>query len=200
MNAKIRSTVSGPHFGTKTVHEEIRPKYKLTMNGLHNPAWWSCLRLISQDHPHGQFRVRLLKSDGMPVFDNGRCEWIQNAAPWYYLPWAIPATMADSMGIYFEITSLDTTEPTFVVLTIGFHEMPQLSPYDRYLFVLGDGSIQMAWDGHTRSFPEPAWGERHLVITHIANNESDTVDYYPMDWQNKVPVVDDNRYEAEVAV
>jgi len=178
----IRYSAPSTTPGTKTLHGVISAGHKETLDSLHNPAWWSYLRLVSPYYPAGQFRVRFLKSDGLPVFDNGSCEWIQASGQTHHLPWAIPATMADTLGIYCDITCLDTAEPTFVTRILGFHEMPHLSPYDRYLFVNEHGNIMMAWEGQFRIWPEPAWGERHRVVSPLAEPDLPFSDYYPICW------------------
>ena len=186
MNELIRTNAKATTPGTKTLYGVISANHKETLDSLHNPAWWSYLRLVSPYYPEGQFRVKFLKSDGLPVFDNGSCEWTQAAGQTRHLPWAIPATMADTLGIYCEITCLETDAPTFVTRILGFHEMPQLSPYDHYLFVDGSGHIKMAWAGQFRIWPEPAWGERHRVVTPLAYGDPASRHYYPMGWLERL--------------
>jgi len=186
MNAKIRANVSGPLVGTKTGHGLIGPNHKEMMSGLHNPAWWTHLRLATPYYPDGQFLVRLLKTGGEVAFTNGTCVWTQTAGRNHYLPWAIPATLADEMGLYFEITCLETDLPTFVTRIIGFHEMPHLSPYDHYLFVDGSGHIIMGWGGQFRVWPEPAWGEAHKIVTPLNYSDSVSREYYPTGWLDRI--------------
>lgn len=186
MNELIRMNAKATMPGTMTHHGYIKLGHKERMTGLHNPAWWSYIRLASLQFPDGQFRIRLLKSDGLPAFDNGSCEWTQAAGQTRYLPWAIPATMADTLGIYCEITCLETDAPTFVTRILGFHEMPHLSPYDRYLFVDETGHIKMAWAGQFRIWPEPAWGERHCVVTPLVHGDPASRHYYPTGWLERI--------------
>ena len=185
MNAIIRKTVHGPIVGNKTVYGIMSSGHTEKMDGLHNPAWWTHLKLISPYYTDGQFLVRLLKEDGEVAF-NKYCTWTQNSGQIHYLPWAIPAKLADAMGLHLEITCLETDVPTFVTRIIGFHEMPHLSPYDRYLFVDGSGHIVLAWEGQFRVWPEPAFGERHRIVTPLAYGDSTSVHYYPMGWLERL--------------
>ena len=184
MNAMIRTNVAIA--GHKSGHGMMEPNHKEMMTGLHNPAWWTYLRLSSGYMPDAQFRVRFLKADGAPAFTNGSCTWTQVSGQTHYLPWAIPATLADEMGLHFEITCLETDIATFVTRVIGFHEMPHLSPYDRYLFVDGSGHIVMAWGGQFREWPEPVWGQRHRLVTPLAYGDPRSRHYYPMGWLERV--------------
>jgi hypothetical protein len=186
MNALIRKNAPATTPGTKTHHGLIQPNHKESMSSLHNPAWWTYVKLTSAYHVEDQFLVRLLKTGGDFAFDNKSCIWTQNSGKIHHLPWAIPAKLADAMGLYLEITCLETDLPTFVSRVIGFHEMPHMSPYDRYLFVDGSGHIKMAWAGQFRVWPEPAWGESHRIVTPLAYGDPTSSHYYPTGWLERI--------------
>ena len=185
MNALIRKNAPSTMPGTMTHHGLINPGHKEIMAGLHNPAWWTHVRLISPI-AEAQFFVRLLKRDGEIAFTNKPCVWTQNSGQTRYLPWAIPAKLADAMGLYLDITCLESDVATFVTRVIGFHEMPHLSPYDRYLFVDGSGHIVMAWEGQFQVWPEPAWGEPHRIVMPLAYADPASSYYYPTGWLDRI--------------
>ena len=185
MNALIRRNAPATTPGTKTSYGMISPGHKEPMSSLHNPAWWTYLKLVSP-YTESQYMVRLLKADGSIAFTNKSCVWTQNDGQTRYLPWAIPAKLADAMGLYLEITCLETDIATFVTRVIGFHEMPHLSPYDRYLFVDGAGHMVLAWDGMSKQQPDPVWGEPHQIVTPLAYSDPTSARYYPTCWLDRV--------------
>jgi len=144
--------------GTKTLNTSFSGVTHETLVGLHNPAWWSGIRIATD--PQRRFRIRLIKSDDSPAFDcaQNECEWEQAANVWTHLPWAIPAAMATAMDLMVEITSNDPT-PTFVSVKLCFHELTRLSIRDRYLFMNRDGRIIQQWNGSQRSWGSPVSGE-----------------------------------------
>jgi len=185
MNALIRKNAPATMPGTKTGYGMISPGHKEPLSSLHNPAWWTYLKLVSP-YTESQYMVRLLKADGDVAFTNKSCVWTQNAGQIHYLPWAIPAKLADAMGLYVEITCLETDLPTFVTRILGFHEMPHLSPHDRYLFVDGAGHMVLAYEGHFQVWPEPVWGEAHRIVTPLAYGDPTSAHYYPTCWLDRV--------------
>lgn len=144
--------------GTKTLNTSFTGATYEALTGLHNPAWWSGIRIAVE--PPRQFRVRLLKADGSPAFDCGQneCEWTQASNVWTRLPWAIPAEMATKMDLMVEVTAADQT-PTFVSIKLSFHEMTLLPPRDRYLFMNKEGHIIHQWNGSQRSWGSPVSGD-----------------------------------------
>ena len=163
-----------PQTGTKTKHENTTDSIIVeSLADLHEPAWWSGVRVAVHNHENG-VQVRLLKGDGTPVFDSepDTCDWFQNTDTWVKFPWPIPAAMARTLDIKLEVTVLEPAagaEP-FVALTTCFHEMPHMPTRDHYLFVNGDGRPVHVWNGvkrldgtpHLRV--EPEWRKIHWVV------------------------------------
>jgi hypothetical protein len=144
--------------GTKTLNTSFAGITHESLSGLHDPAWWSGIKIAAGDSQI--FRVRLVKSDGSPAFDCAQnyCEWTQPANIWKRLPWAIPAMMATAMDLMVEV-STETQTPIFISIKISFHEMTLLSPRDRYLFMNKEGRIIHQWNGKQRLWGSPVSGD-----------------------------------------
>jgi len=200
-----------PQTGTKisdhtaTTVDPIREN----LTDLHEPAWWSGIRVTVSTHNHridrGQACVRLIKADGSPAFDLAptECEWIQTYNTWTKFPWAIPAAMATTLDLRIEVTLLDVpNSPSFARLTACFHEMPFLRPRDRYLFVDSGGKILQQWNGrqHADGVPgrnntpgrgdNPVWRTIHHVVppSSMLQDWDDTTVFCVHDWDEIVPL------------
>lgn len=142
--------------------------WRETLLGLHEPAWWTGVRLSGS----GQFRVRLQKAGGGPAFPEAadECYWVQSGGTWHPFPWVIPAAMATHMQMTVEVEPLDPLVDSTVVMHVAFHELPQLQPRDRYLFVHRDGLSIQVWNGRQRTWgcptegDEPVWNTLHLLV------------------------------------
>jgi hypothetical protein len=163
-----------PETGHKTLNQQHAGTYRETLVGLHEPAWWTGLRLATPaNQPPMQFRVRLLKLHDEPAFKMAAdvCTWTQASGEWVQFPWAIPAMMANIMGLQLEITPLDMPAAgAWINTRIAFHEVPDILSYERLLFFNENGKVQHFWDGrqHVWGNPqegaEPRWQTIHTPV------------------------------------
>jgi len=152
----------------------IRTNHKESLVGLHNPAWWTGVRLtVSEpEYKEAQFRVRLLTEDGLPAFGVApqACEWTQLNRQWCAFPWPIPAAAATDIELVAEITFLDSDQPVFASIVFSFHEMKLMAVRDRYLFITEKGNIVQQWNGRRHSWGSPLsgappeWRTTHSVV------------------------------------
>jgi len=176
--------------GTKTRQTYFDTALVESLADLHEPAWWSGLR-ISTPHKMG-FHVRLLRRDGSPVFESAD-EWTQPSGEWRNFPWPIPAAMGRELGIRLEVVPIDPADNgMLVVLTTCFHELPLMGPRDRYLFVNAEGAALQIWDGkrHISSSPQrgppPAWRTIHSVVPPLLEKWTGALDFCIHDWTETV--------------
>lgn len=163
-----------PQTGTKTLHSMIRTNHKESLVGLHNPAWWTGVRLTvaGADLVDSQFRVRLLTESGLPAFGMvpQACQWVQSNRQWHPFPWPIPAAAATEIELVAEITFLDSDQPVFASIVFSFHEMTQMAVRDRYLFITEEGVVVQQWNGRRHSWgcplsgSPPEWRTIHSVV------------------------------------
>jgi len=154
--------------GTKTVFSVVKMPHMESLSGLHNPAWWTGIRIAGLD---SSYRVRLVTSNNVLFFELPVSEWTQGDREWVYFPWAIPAMMATTMGLFVEVRALDPS-PRPLTIVLGFHELPLLPVHDRYIFVTNDGAALAHWDGVSHRFGcknihigyEPAYCCLHRVV------------------------------------
>ena len=187
-----------PQTGTKRTAARVPVTYTETLIGLHNPAWWTGLKIShDQELPPLEFRVRLLDHHSMELFDYGN-QWTQASHQWTPFPWPIPAAMATTMGLHLEITSIsDSTDSHFLITTTGFQEMRDLLVRDRYLFVTADGSAIGHWNGLTKEHDAGSLSVRclhHVVppMDYLLNknqnqNHNSFIPFCIHDWTERVP-------------
>lgn len=145
-----------------------------SMVGLHEPAWWTGLRITTLDQPHPEFlyRVRLLRGDGELAFDAvpHLCEWIQRGGQLLPFPWPIPAIMATEMKLSVKITPVDAGPSDTLCIILTFHEMSAIPPTDKFLFATEQGGIVQYWNGKTHvggsrlGGKEPTWRTLHSIV------------------------------------
>lgn len=169
-----------PETGHKTLNEQHAGAYRETLVGLHEPAWWTGVRLTTPNHPQLRFRVRLLKLHDEPAFRLAAdaCTWTQQSGEWVKFPWAFPAMMANMMGLQLEITPLDAPEGGVWINTrIAFHEIPDIRAHEPLLFVSANGRVQHYWNGRQHVWgnldegAEPRWQTIHIPVppsSHLA--------------------------------
>ena len=164
--------IDDPTIGIKTLHPQDAHCVTETLANLHEPAWWSGVRVsvISARDRDPVVHVRLVKPDGTPAIDRGICEWFQNTDTWILFPWAIPAAMATKLDLRLVVTLVDPVEPVYIGVKTCFHEMPYMPPRDKYLFVDDAGCVLHYWNGrlHADGTPSrghpPTWRTIHRVI------------------------------------
>jgi len=177
--------------GTKTMHG-TGPVLIEKLNDLHEPAWWSGVRVVTAE-PMG-FRIRLLKGDGSPVFDLAEeaCTWVQNSGSWVQFPWAIPAAMGKAIDMKLEVSALKGSG-LFTAVTCCFHELPNLKLRDRYLFMNAEGGFLHVWNGFKKEDGapgrglQPVWRTIHGVIppTQMLTDWNNS-DFCIHEWSDKV--------------
>lgn len=149
--------VAGPHVGFKTIHKELANDLApeiINAADLHQGAWWTGIRVLVQGGAPRDFTVELLTVDGQH-FAGVESRWIQGVGHWTPLPWPIPTLMAEALGLQFRVTPLHNgPEPVpahmWVKYDICFHEINEVSAYDRLLFVTGDNRPALHWNGQLR--------------------------------------------------
>ena len=192
--ATIWPPAPGPQTGTKTLHG-TGPVLTERLHDLHDPAWWSGVRVATVE-PMG-FQIRLLKGDGSTVFDLAAdaCTWVQNTGSWVQFPWPIPAAMGKALDMKLEVTTIDGSN-TFMSVVTCFHELPLMPLRDRYLFVNADGRILQVWNGGKlldgtpdRGLP-PVWRTIHHVVppTRLLSDWSDETLFCIHEWDEIVQV------------
>ena len=165
---------SQPQTGTKTICVPIKNTVTESIAGLHEPAWWTGLRITTLNQPHPEFlyRVRLIRGNGEPAFDAAPhlCEWIQRDGQLLPLPWPIPAIMATEMKLSVKITPVDSSPSDTLCVILTFHEMPAVSPTEKFLFATEQGAIVQYWNGKTHMAgsrlggKEPSWRTLHTIV------------------------------------
>jgi len=171
------------------------PTLTESLADLHEPAWWSGVR-VATVVPAG-FQVRLLKGDGSPVFDLAAeaCTWVQNTHSWVQFPWAIPAAMGKALDMKLEVTILEESFPFMEVITC-FHELPQMPPRDSYLFTNTSGSLLQVWNGVKKKdgTPDrglsPAWRTIHRIVPpmRLLQGWDDNAHFCVHEWDEVVPL------------
>jgi len=154
----------------------------LSLNDLHEPAWWTGVRVASIDPM--EFHVRLLKGDGTPIIDRAAdaCSWVQSTHSWIQFPWAIPAAMGKFLDMKLEITTSDGSAP-FIDVTACFHELPLMPTKDRYFFADAEGRLLQMWNGKIQKDctpdrgPPPTWRTIYRIVppTRLLEKFTDTV-------------------------
>ncbi len=175
-----------------------------TLEGLHTPAWWTGLLLTATEGPNVIYHVKLRMRNGRPgmPFAGHECMWTQTSGTWRPFPWALPATMATSMGLEVVITPVDGVATTAV--KIAFQEMSGLLERDHYLFCDDEGTLVQLWDGrhHTWGTPEeghaPKWRALHVVVPptkYLLHTRWNDEPFCVHAWNEQVPLrlLDDNR-------
>jgi hypothetical protein len=154
-----------------------RTRYQFSLEELHEPAWWTGLRITSIDAPEADLHIVLRRRDGSVAFDTAEdnCKWTQTCGSWCHFAWPIPAAMASEMGLYLDIDYLaEEGETAHFAISVCFHEMGGLDPRERYLFIEGDGVPVHHWDGiqHLWGNPvaglPPRWDLVHVVVPTMA--------------------------------
>ena len=163
---------AGPTQGYK--HESTRisadEEYSFSLQRLHAGAWWTGF-YIATTEPGIEVHVVLRRSDGAVAFDTAidQCKWTQQAGMWIHFPWPIPAAMADTMGLYLDVS---VSAATHISMKAAFHELAGLDQADPYLFIAGDGVPvhhwnQQLWGNPVTGF-NPVWGLAHTVVPTMA--------------------------------
>lgn len=164
---------------------------------LHEPAWWSGVRVWAARPV--ELRITLTKGDDTPVFDLApeMCTWTQATGEARPLPWAIPAAMGKALNVKVRVSFVNPEDDDlFVVVTVYFHELPQMLPRERYLYMANDGSIIQVWDGKKREDgtpnrgPPPTWRTIHRVVppTEMLADWNDHTVFCIHEWSEKVPL------------
>ena len=148
------------------------------LRGLHMGSWWTGLRLTAAGEAGGapaqRYRVRLVDGTGREPFleEPGACTWEQLSGEWAPLPWPIPADLATSRRFQLVVEPVDPVRPGLATsVRITFHDMPDK---ERYIFVAGDGTPRLLWDGGRNVWgtpfegAEPIWRTFHTVVPPMA--------------------------------
>lgn len=167
--------------------------FRESLVGLHEPAWWTGVRIASLD-ANQEFRVELLKLHD--EFAIGT--WTQRAGVWTAFPWAIPAKMASLMGLMLRITPLGTnmTTPQYAVRT-AFAELSTMPVDERYLFFDETGVVQFYWNGRRQAWgsrsqgAEPQWRSIHMLVppSSMLEGWNDNRVFCMHEWSETVPVL-----------
>jgi hypothetical protein len=168
------SVAPATNVGYKHIIEEVSEEYTFSLQRLHEGAWWTGFQISSIDIQ--RVAVVLRRSGGSIAFDTAedQCKWIQECNVWSHFPWPIPATMADEMGLYLEISLIEESGPSYLSMKAVFHELDGLDIDEHYLFIAGDGVLVHHWDGvrHVWGNPvagfSPAWNTAHTVVPTLA--------------------------------
>jgi hypothetical protein len=182
------------NMGFKHIIEEVSKEYKFTLQSLHEGAWWTGFQITSVDTPC--ITVTLRKSDGSVAFDTAadQCTWTLTCGSLYHFPWPVPAAMADTMGLYLDISMIEESASSHLSMKASFHEMAGLELKDRYLFIAGDGAPVHHWDGDRRVWGNPiagtppTWNTMHTVVPMMASGVwKDNKMFTIQEWTDIVP-------------
>jgi hypothetical protein len=165
-----------PQTGYKTLTQQVGYSWSETLVGLHEPAWWTGVKLSIPDQDGATFRVSLTNRHGFIA------DWSQGTGQWHAFPWPIPAQAASiaDFRIHITIDDVDGNDSYWLNMRFSFQEMPDMDPHGRYLFVEESGKLKHHWnggqeqwgsapdgsddeDGDTRG-DAPAWGREYRVV------------------------------------
>lgn len=184
-----------PQTGTKTICVPVKTTISESLIGLHEPAWWTGLRIttlnqnLMQTNSDFLYRVQFLRNNGENAFDTAPhlCEWIQQDGQLWPFPWPIPANMASEMKLLVKITPIDSTSSDTLCVVLTFHEMSAVPPADKFLFATEQGAIVQYWNGRTHvagsrlGGKEPAWRTLHTIVPPMTRLLS------PVEWNDAKP-------------
>lgn len=150
--------------GNKTILRKIAESTHSvleTLVGLHEPAWWTGIRVSAprDDGFEGPVRISI---------NLNHMSWTQPIGELGPFPFPIPARLATEQKLDVAITIDDYVGP--IAICISFQEMTGLPVRDKYVFARPDGSLVMTWDGATRSLStpdvgvDPIWRTIHYVV------------------------------------
>ena len=139
--------VAGSHVGFKTIHKEITNLSELVdLSDLHEGAWWTGFYMLVHGTAPQKFTVELAAKDGRCI-----AQWEQGIGIWNPLPWPIPASMAQTLGLQIHITSTyPLSFSSWAKFEACFHEMNEIPVHDLLLFVKPDNLPEMHWNGALR--------------------------------------------------
>lgn len=153
--------------GNKTTRH-TGPVIKESIHDLHEPAWWTGVR-VSTPRPTDLEATVVLASLDNPSFEP--MKWTQRFGELCPFPYPIPAKMAAALKLYVTVTCEQHAGPSIICLP--FHEMPHLKSRDNYVFVNTDGSLVMAWDGNkwckSGMDHQPKWRTIHIVVPRLSS-------------------------------
>lgn len=139
--------VAGPHVGFKTIHKEITnlPEF-IDLSDLHEGAWWTGFNMLAQDTAPGMFNIELKTKDGRSVE-----QWKQGLSIWNPLPWPIPTSMAQTLGLQLHVTPMYSLPfSSWAKFEVCFHEVNEIPVYDPLLFVTSTNKPEMHWNSALR--------------------------------------------------
>ena len=119
-----------------------------TLDDLHEPAWWTGVKLITTDADaeRAVFTLRLMDRYGQPFFHEAPV-WDQRANVWTPFPWPIPEAFAALRGLRLRVSRIDSDEPLFMSMRTCFHDMSLMSPLAPYIFLDTEEKPILYWDG-----------------------------------------------------
>ena len=187
--------------GTKTLHTRLGSEVCESLADLHEPAWWSGVRIWA-NRP-SDLQITLTKGDDSPVFDLApeTCTWVQASGEVRMLPWAIPAAMGSALNMKMKVSrAIPSDDDLFIVVTTYFHELPHMLPRDRYLYISENGTVIQYWDGKKRKDGtqergvQPTWRTLHYVVppTYMLGNWDDHAVFCFHDWSERLSLRQDS--------
>ena len=116
-----------------------------TLDDLHEPAWWTGVKLITTDADaeRAVFTLRLMDRYGQPFFHEAPV-WDQRANVWTPFPWPIPEAFAALRGLRLRVSRIDSDEPLFMSMKTCFHEIAEAGPF---VFINESRAPLLFWTG-----------------------------------------------------
>jgi hypothetical protein len=193
--------VPDANVGYKHMMEDVSAEkgYAFSLQRLHKGAWWTGVLVTPSAVPDQQVDVVLRRRGGAVAFDvaEDKCKWTQKGGDWTTLPWPIPATMADEMGLYLDISLRGSPGSLYTSMKASFYELRGLAPNDRYLFVEDDGVAVHYWDDRRRVWGNPVtgappiWRMLYTVVptmSRVARDWDDNKVFCIHNWSEIVPL------------
>lgn len=172
----------GPHWPPVAGDSEVGWKHRVihgitrhteTLDGLHEPYWWTGLRIAVAPTSDADrvidpitASIHLRTGDGATI-----ARWNQEVGQWCHLPWPLPAKAATQQRFALDI-SLDAPAMDALAIYVSNQRLTGTPSVPRFCFFDGSGALTALWAPNQDLWCQPqedagvypAWNTTYVVV------------------------------------